>query len=390
MARIEHAVNSIGATRVAMDSLNAVFSRFEEQSTIRGELLRINTALKRLGVTTLMTAERDEEYGNITNYRMQEFVADNVMILRNILEAEKRRRTIEILKFRGTSHQKGEHPFTIIPGEGIVVIPLSAIELKQRSSNIRVTSGDQELDKMCGGGFFRDSIILVSGATGTGKTLLVTQFIAGGVEAGERCLLLAFEESREQLFRNAEGWGVDFEKMEREGSLRVVCDYPEVASLEDWLISVKDEISNFKPNRVAVDSLSALERVATIRGFREFVISLTSFIKHQEILGIFTNTTPTLTGGTSITEAHISTLTDSIILLRYVEIYGEMRRGITVLKMRGSQHDKVIREFTIDETGMHIKQPFRNVSGILTGTPRHLEAREIERLEGLFGSELEL
>jgi circadian clock protein KaiC len=124
--------------------------------------------------------------------------------------------------------------------------------------------------------------------------------------------------------------------------------------------------------------------VATIRGFREFVISLTSFIKHQEITGLFTSTTPTLMGGTSITEAHISTLTDSIILLRYVEMYGEMRRGLTVLKMRGSQHDKDIREFTIDQNGMHIGKPFRNVVGILSGHPTHADPREIDRLNTLF------
>ena len=140
----------------------------------------------------------------------------------------------------------------------------------------------------------------------------------------------------------------------------------------------------FKPNRVAVDSLSALERVGTIRSFREFVIGMTSFIKHQEIIGLFTATTPTLTGGASVTETHISTLTDSIILLRYVEMNGEMRRGITVLKMRGSMHDKDIREFTIDGGGLHIGKPFRNVVGILSGNPHMIVSSEMERLDELF------
>jgi KaiC/GvpD/RAD55 family RecA-like ATPase len=156
---------------------------------------------------------------------------------------------------------------------------------------------------MCGGGFFRDSIILVSGATGTGKTLTVTQFLAGGVNAGERCLLLAFEESRDQLFRNARGWGMDFERMESDGLLRVVCDYPEVTGLEEWLIRIQAIVREFKPTRVAVDSLSALERGGSIKGFREFVIGLTSFLKHQEMTGLFTATTQTLMGGSSITES---------------------------------------------------------------------------------------
>jgi circadian clock protein KaiC len=147
---------------------------------------------------------------------------------------------------------------------------------------------------------------------------------------------------------------------------------------------MKKAIEEFKPSRVAVDSLSALERVSTTKSFREFVIAMTSFIKHQDITGLFTSTTPTLLGGTSVTEAHISTITDSIILLRYVEMYGEMRRGITVLKMRGSLHDKDIREFTIDNQGMHINKPFRNVIGILAGRPMHATATEIDRITGLF------
>ncbi|NCO76505.1 MAG: circadian clock protein KaiC [Cyanobacteria bacterium] len=384
IARIEYAIRKYSAKRVSLDSLGAIFSHLADSAQVRNDLFRLASALRELGVTAIMTAERTQEYGEISRYGVEEFVADNVVILRNVLNDEKRRRTIEILKYRGTNHQKGEYPFTIIPGQGMVIIPLSAIELEQHSSNIRITSGSDQLDKMCGGGFFRDSIILVSGATGTGKTLMVTEFMAGGVQNNERCLVFAFEESREQLFRNATGWGVDFQKMEKEGKLKVVCRYPETTGLENHLINMKQTIKEFKPNRVAVDSLSALERVSNLKGFREFIIGLTSFIKQQEIGGLFTSTTPTLLGGSSITEAHISTITDSIILLRYVEMYGEMRRGITVLKMRGSMHDKDIREFTIDHNGMHIGHPFRNVTGILAGTPMYTTQNEVERLSNLF------
>jgi circadian clock protein KaiC len=388
LARVKHAVSKVKAERVAVDSLGAVFSQFSDQSIVRSELFRIASALKALGVTAVLTAERTEDYGSIARFGVEEFIADNVMILRNVLEAETRRRTIEILKFRGCDHQKGEYPFTISPQGGIIVIPLSAMQLSMKSSNVRISSGNSALDEMCGGGLFRDSVTLVSGATGTGKTLTVTQFLQGGTTSGERCLLLAFEESRDQLFRNATGWGFDFERMEREGLLRVVCDYPDVSGLEDWLVTIQAAIREFKPQRVALDSLSALEHVGTTKAFREFVIGLTSFIKHEEITGLFTSTTASLMGGDSITETHISTLTDSIILLRYVEMFGDMKRGLTVLKMRGSWHDKAIREFTIGKGGMTMGRAFRNVTGILAGAPVHVSPADVERVWGKFESEV--
>ena len=369
LSRIERAIRKVDAKRISLDSLNALFVQFPDQPILRAELFRITTKLKQLGVTVLFTGERIEEYGEVTRHGIEEFVADNVIILRNLLDNERRRRTIEILKLRGAPHQRGEFPFTITSRDGIIVIPLSGIELTQTSSSKRITSGVERLDEMCGGGIFRDSILLISGATGTGKTLLVTQFMAGGFDAGERCLLFAFEESKDQLFRNAAAWGFDFEAMEKSGRLRVVNRYPHAMAMEDHLVQMQQVIQDYKPTRVAVDSLSALERVASLRSFREFVISLTSFLKREETAGLFTSTTPSLLGGGSVTEKHISTLTDSIILLRYVESYGEMLRSIVLLKMRGSQHDSSIRQYTIDETGMHIGEPFRDVVGILAGAP---------------------
>ncbi|MBZ9849693.1 circadian clock protein KaiC [Mesorhizobium sp. CA14] len=359
LTRVLHAARNAAAKRIVLDSVTQLFDHFvAEQTSVRRELLRIATALKRDGLTVLMTAERNSEYGEISRHRIEEFVADNVVILRNALDRERRRRTIEVLKMRGSRHVEGEVPITLVVKQGIVAVPLSSLRLEQQSSTKRVTSGNPELDRMCGGGFFRDSITLVSGATGTGKTLLVTNFLAGGAAAGERALLVGYEESRGQIFRNARGWGVDFEAMEADGRLKVVCIYPEAQNLPDHLLMIRELIEEFKPDRIAIDSLSALERIAPETGFREFLISLTSFIKKHEIAGLCTATNKSLVGGQSASEQHISTLTDSIILLRYIQEGDFMHRGIMVLKMRGSEHDKQIRRFTIDGTGMHLGQPF--------------------------------
>jgi circadian clock protein KaiC len=368
IARIRYAAEQVDAKRVVLDSLTQLFDHFiAEPTLLRRELFRVGLGLRREGLTVLMTAERNTEYGEITRHRMEEFVADNVVILRNVLHHEKRRRTIEVLKMRGSHHAEGEAPFTLMGGRGIVAVPLSSLRLEQESSTTRVTSGNAEIDAMCGGGFFRDSVTLVSGATGTGKTLMVTNFLAGGVAAGEKALLIGYEESRGQLFRNARGWGVDFEKMEADGKLRIVCLYPEAQSLPDHLLTIQSLVDEFQPTRVAVDSVSALERIAPETGFREFLISLTSFIKKREVAGLCTATSKSLVGGESASEQHISTLTDSIILLRYIQERSQMQRGLMILKMRGSEHSKEIRKFSIDSQGMRLGPAFEDAPNVFQG-----------------------
>lgn len=257
--RIQYAIRKYKAKRVSIDSVTAVFQQYDAASVVRREIFRLVARLKLMGVTTVMTTERLDEYGPVARFGVEEFVSDNVVIVRNALEGERRRRTMEILKLRGTTHMKGEYPFTIT-NDGINIFPLGAMRLTQRSSNARVSSGVPTLDEMCGGGFFKDSIILATGATGTGKTLLVSKFLVDGCKAGERAILFAYEESRAQLSRNAYSWGIDFEAMEQQGLLKIICAYPESAGLEDHLQIIKTEISQFKPARMAIDSLSALDR----------------------------------------------------------------------------------------------------------------------------------
>ncbi|MDY7015025.1 MAG: circadian clock protein KaiC, partial [Cyanobacteriota bacterium] len=260
--RIQYAIRKYKAKRVSIDSVTAVFQQYEGASVVRREIFRLVARLKQIGVTSIMTTERVEEYGPVARYGVEEFVSDNVIILRNVLEGERRRRTAEILKLRGTTHMKGEYPFTIT-NDGINIFPLGAMRLTQKSSNVRISAGVKTLDEMCGGGFFKDSIILATGATGTGKTLLVSKFLDEGCKQGERSILFAYEESRAQLSRNANSWGVNFEEMESKGLLKLLCTYPESAGLEDHLQIIKSEIEQFKPSRIAIDSLSALARGVT-------------------------------------------------------------------------------------------------------------------------------
>ncbi len=373
--RIQYAIKKYQAKFVSIDSVTAVFQQYDAASVVRREIFRLIARLKILGVTSVMTTERVDEYGGVARFGVEEFVSDNVVIMRNVLEGERRRRTIEILKLRGTTHMKGEYPFTVT-NDGINIFPLGAMQLTQRSSNTRISSGVETLDKMCGGGFFRDSIILTTGATGTGKTLLVSKFLQEGCSKGEKAILFAYEESRAQLSRNASSWGVDFEEMEKKGLLKLLCSYPESAGLEDHLQMIKSEIAEFKPTRIAIDSLSALARGVSNNAFRQFVIGVTGYAKQEEITGFFTNTTDRFMGGNSITESHISTITDTIIMLQYVEIKGEMSRALNVFKMRGSWHDKGIREYIINEDGPQIKDSFRNYEGIISGSPTRITIDE--------------
>ena len=381
--RISYAIRKFKAKRVAIDSMTAVFQQYDAIYVVRREIFRLIARLKEIGVTTVMTTERIDEYGPIARYGVEEFVSDNVVILRNVLEAEKRRRTVEILKLRGTTHMKGEFPFTMGP-QGIVAFPLGAMRLTQRSSNIRISSGVPDLDEMCGGGYFQDSIILATGATGTGKTMLVSKFVEDAYINKERTILFAYEESRAQLLRNATSWGIDFEKMEADGLLKIICAYPESTGLEDHLQIIKSEISEYKPSRMAIDSLSALARGVSLNAFRQFVIGVTGYAKQEEIAGFFTNTAEEFMGSHSITDSHISTITDTILLLQYVEIRGEMARAINVFKMRGSWHDKRIREYIITNEGPEIKDSFSNFEQIFSGAPHRINPEE--QMPGVFKS----
>jgi circadian clock protein KaiC len=371
LARIQHAVQRSGARRVSFDSFGSIFSRFADVGTIRQELLRIVAALRSLGVTLLLTAERTDEYNGLSRYGVEEFVLDNIIVLRNVLRDERRRRTVEIVKFRGLPHRTGEWLFTIDSREGFVVIPLGATGAKRRASYARVSTGNPGLDDMVGGGLFKDAIALLTGPPGVGKTLTALHFANAALkEDGGRCLFATFDETRGQLVRNAASWSLDLETMEAENRIRVSADYPEAASPEDHFLRLRHAIADFSPTRVVIDALSSLERVVSARSLLDFVIALTSVFREREITTLITaaHTGQLLPGGTLASAAETASVTDVNIMLRYVERIGDIQRAIAVLQVRGSRHDPAIRQVTIDDAGMHIGDPLPRVAHVLSGS----------------------
>jgi circadian clock protein KaiC len=366
-ARIAHALEQVEGKRLFLDPIDALFEEFTAAVEVRRAFAAMVRELRQLGVTTLIAAERPGVDGQVARFGAEEFVVDNVVILRNAREEEQRRRTLEVLKLRGADHRKGEFPFVINARRGIEVVPFSVIEAAAEASAERISLGKPELDEMCAGGIYRDSLVMVTGATGTGKTLMGAQFAAAGIAAGERMLLLSFEESSWQLERNARSWGIDLETPQREGRLRITSRYPERVGLEDLLVDIKHDVEEFEPGRLVLDSMTALEHNATPKAFREFGVGLTSYLKGQGVATMMTTTLPTLLGGEHATDVYLSTIADSIIALRYFDLESEVRRAILVLKLRGSAHFRAIYEYEIGDDGMRLIGPIHGVRGILAG-----------------------
>ena len=231
-----------------LDPIDALFEEFSDAVGVRRAFAAMVRELRSVGATTLLTAERPGDDGYVARYGVEEFAVDNVVILRNEREAAQRRRTVEVLKLRGAEHRKGEFPFVINPKIGVEIVPFSTSRPGEAAAE-RMSLGTVELDQMCGGGIWRDSLVMVTGATGTGKTLMGVQFIAAGLASGERGLLLSLEENPSQLVRNAKSWGIDLGAPQRDGRLRIVSRYPERTGLEDLLIDIKHNVDEFAPQR---------------------------------------------------------------------------------------------------------------------------------------------
>jgi circadian clock protein KaiC len=378
LARILNAVKKVSAKRVVIDSISALFPRYSDQAVIRRELYRIASHLKREGVTTVLTAERVIEEsgqgGQVGRFGVEEFVSDNVILLHNYLDAVRgdRHRSVEILKFRGTSHETQDTPLLVL-SNGIHLFPRPKPTYKgQRSSDKKLSLGIPGLDKMFFGGVYELSTTLVTGASGAGKTVSGMHFILEGARKGEKGLLIAFEESDEQLYRNAESFGQDLRKYVKDGTVRLYTSLPEELKPEEHFKRIREIVEEKEVKRFVIDSLSALERIYPPDRFREFTVGLNTYLKGKGVTSIMTNTTSSLLDVTTITETHLSTATDNIIVLKYLELDGEMKRALIVIKSRGSDHDKNLREITIDSGGMSIGSPFYGVENLMGGSAKRV------------------
>lgn len=370
LVRIEHATARVGARRLVIDAVDAVFAQIDDAVVVRRELARIVRRLRSLGLTTLISAERASEEGDLTRHGVEQFVLDNVVVLRNTLGEGGRRRSVEVLKQRGFAHNKGAYPFVIDPGHGIEVVPVSEIEADRPAEEERISLGNAGLDAMCGDGMHRDALVLVSGATGTGKSLMGIQFLDAGNQVGEAGILFSFEERPQQIVRNAASWGFDLGPALQDGRLWILSRFAARAGVEDLLVAMKREIDEHGARRIVLDSVTALEHGADPRALRDLVIGLSAYTKSRGIATMMITTPQELMGGPAVSGADLSTLTDAIVLLRYVELGGEMRRAIMVLKMRGVAHDRALREFTMSDAGMAVGAPLTAVQTMLGGTAR--------------------
>jgi circadian clock protein KaiC len=365
--RLGHAIDSIKARRVVLDTLESLFSAFTNQAILRAELRRLFRWLKDKGVTAIITGERGE--GSLTRQGLEEYVSDCVILLDHRVTNQISTRRVRIVKYRGTSHGTNEYPF-LIDETGISVLPITSLGLQHDVSEERISSGVPALDQMLGGsGYYRGTSILVSGTAGTGKTSLAAHFVDGACRRGERCLYFAFEESPRQLARNMRSIGLDLEPWIRKGQLRFDAARPAMHGLEMHLAKMHKVIREFEPRVVVVDPISNFTDAGSDTDANSMLIRLIDFLKSQQITGLLTN----LTGGGQTaerTDIGISSLIDTWLLVRDMELNGERNRGIYVLKSRGMAHSNQVREFRLTDHGIELVDVYVGPEGVLTGSSR--------------------
>jgi circadian clock protein KaiC len=368
--RLAHAIDSVGAKRVLLDTIESLFSGLTNLAILRAELRRLFRWLKAKGVTVIITGEQGE--GTLTRQGLEEYVSDCVISLNVQLAHHVATRMMRIVKYRGSGHGPDEYPF-IITERGVVVMPITSLGLSHDASNERISTGNASLDEMFGGkGFFRGSTMLVSGTSGTGKTSIAAYLVHSACKRGERCMYFAFEESPAQLLRNMRSIGLDLAPYVKKGLLRIEATRPSLFGLEMHLAASFHALAEFAPSVVVVDPITDFVSLGTPHEVRSMMTRLVDYLKSHGITALMTS----LSSGRTVhsdEDVGISSLIDSWIMVQLYEVAGERNRGISVLKSRGMSHSHQIREFKMGSDGLKLIPPYRGPQGFLSGSARETQ-----------------
>ena len=374
--RLGLAIDTVKAKRVVIDTLEALFSALRNEFTVRAELRRLFQWLKERGVSAVITAERGE--GTLTRHGLEEYVSDCVILLDNRVVQQAAVRRLRVVKFRGSAHGTNEYPFLIGEG-GFSVLPLSSIKLAHSASKERQSSGIRELDNMLEGqGFYKGSTVLVSGTAGTGKSSLAARFAESVCESGKRCIYFAYEEGPRQIMRNMGSIGMKLGTWVERRRLIFHATRPTEQGLEMHLATIHKLVTQHQPSAVIIDPVSNFELIGEDFEIKAMLMRLVDFLKQNQVTCLFTSLT---TSGDDLesTQMGISSLMDTWLLLRDIEIGGERNRGLYVLKSRGMAHSNQIREFLITSQGIRLVDAYLGPEGVLTGSARlQQEARDRE------------
>jgi circadian clock protein KaiC len=349
--RLDHAIRSTDAKRIVLDTIESLFSGLDNANILRAELRRLFRWLKDKGITAVITAERGE--GTLTRQGLEEYVSDAVILLDHRVTEQVSTRRLRVVKYRGSHHGTNEYPF-LIDRQGLSVLPVTSLSLTHHASVERLPSGVLELDEMLGGqGYFRGSTVLVSGTAGTGKTSLTAHFTDAACRRGERVLYFLFEESPLQLMRNMRSIGIDLQPWVDSGLLHFLAERPSRAGLESHLALMYQNVRDFKPSVTIVDALTNLLTVGTANDVRAMLMRVIDYLKVNEVTGFFTSLTPGKYESEE-TEAGVSSLIDTWIVLAIQEVDRQRRREIRVLKSRGMAHSNRVHEFELTDHGLRL------------------------------------
>jgi circadian clock protein KaiC len=383
--RLGNAIDSIGAKRVVLDTIESLFAGLPNPSILRAELRRLFRWLKKKGMTAIITGERGDN--TLTRHGLEEYVSDCVILLDHRVANQISTRRLRVVKYRGSTHGTNEFPF-LIDERGIDVMPITSLGLKHTVTSQRISTGIPRLDSMLGGkGYFRGSSILVSGTAGTGKTSVAAHFVDAACRRGERSVFFAFEESPSQIIRNMRSIGIDLQQWVEKGLLKFHAERPTVYGLEAHLASMHKSIDQFKPKVVIVDPVTNLSSVANEADVKAMLIRLLDQMKLNQTTTLFTTLTA-LGGSLELTEAGISSLADTWLLLRDIEIGGERNRGLYILKSRGMAHSNQIREFLLTDKGVDLMDVYVGPSGVLTGSARISQESQERDIESMHQQEI--